>query len=63
MDTKPNASDAQPRLAARPLDRARLQKPIDLLNRYDITSDGVGERADLSVQLCLQRKLRLRSFP
>lgn len=63
MDTKPNASDAQPQRAAMPLDRAGLQKLIDPLNRYDLTSDGADERGDLSVQLCLQRQLRLRSFP
>ena len=51
MDTKPNDCDAQPRRAALPLDPARLQKLINLLNRYDLTSSGANDRGDPSVEL------------
>lgn len=32
-------------------DRARLQRLIDLLDRYDLSADWADQRGDLSVQL------------
>ena len=50
MDHAPHGRP-QPGRAPLALDRARLQRLIDLLDRYDLAADAKNPPADLSIEL------------